>query len=121
MEISFQTDMDNESLILMQFIFFCRKIRFVDVAQGRKLHLWRGESTESGFASLVSAICTCGSDNAQASGASGSPSWIASGLSSGQVRLFDVRSGNIIASWKAHDGYVTKVCKSIECKLLSQN
>lgn len=46
----------------------------------------------------------------QAGGAIASSSWIAAGLSSGQCRLFDVRSGNVIASWRAHDGYVTKVC-----------
>lgn len=49
----------------------------------------------------------------QAGGAAGSPSWIAVGLSSGICRLLDVRSGNIIASWQAHDGYVTKVHLSI--------
>ncbi|KAL5849039.1 hypothetical protein ACOSQ4_007052 [Xanthoceras sorbifolium] len=96
-------------------------LRFIDIAQGRKLHLWRGESTESGFASLVSAICSCGSDKMQASGASASPSWIASGLSSGQCRLFDVRSGNVIASWKAHDGYVTKLAAPEDHLLLSSS
>lgn len=58
----------------------------------------------------MSSICSCGSDKMQKDGASASPSWIAAGLSSGNCRLFDARSGNIITSWRAHDGYVTKVC-----------
>ena len=65
---------------------------------------------ESGFPSLVSSICSCGSDKMKMDGLAPSPSWIATGLSSGHCRLFDARSGNVIASWKAHDGYVTKVC-----------
>ncbi|XP_062111026.1 protein GFS12 [Humulus lupulus] len=84
-------------------------LRFIDVARGQKLHLWRGEYVESGFPSLVSSICSCGSDKMKMYGASPSPSWIATGLSSGHCRLFDARSGNVIASWKAHDGYVTKL------------
>ena len=83
--------------------------RFIDVSQGRKLHLWKGEFSESAFPSLVSAICSCGSDKEQGNGASASPCWVATGLSSGHCRLFDVRSGNVIGCWRAHDGYVTKV------------
>lgn len=99
-------------LILTQFMFsFLVYSRFFDVAQGRKLHLWRGEPTESGFPTLVSALCSCGSDKMQAHGALASPSWIAAGLSSGHCRLFDIRSGNVVASWRGHDGYVTKVSK----------
>ncbi|TQD83516.1 hypothetical protein C1H46_030897 [Malus baccata] len=82
-------------------------LRFIDVVRGQKLHLWRGDSMESGYPSLISSICSCGSDKMQPDGAS-SPSWIAAGLSSGHCRLFDARSGNVISSWKAHDGYVTK-------------
>ncbi|PPD80535.1 hypothetical protein GOBAR_DD22544 [Gossypium barbadense] len=83
-------------------------LRFLDVSQGRKLHLWKGEFSESAFPSLVSAICSCGSNKEQGNGASASPSWIAAGLSSGHCRLFDVRSGCVTACWRAHDGYVTK-------------
>lgn len=83
--------------------------RFIDVAQGQKLHLWRGDGVESGFPSLVSSIGSCGFDKMVADGASAMPSWIATGLSSGYCRLFDARSGNVIATWRAHDGYVTKV------------
>ncbi|XP_031256379.1 protein GFS12 [Pistacia vera] len=96
-------------------------LRFIDIAQGQKLHLWRGESTESGFPSLVSAICSCGSGTMQAGGAITSSSWIAAGLSSGQCRLFDVRSGNVIASWKAHDGYVTKLAAPKDHLLVSSS
>ncbi|KAL5564623.1 hypothetical protein UlMin_027787 [Ulmus minor] len=98
-------------------------LRFIDVAQGEKLHLWRGESTdtESGFPSLISAICSCGSDRMQTEGASASPSWIAAGLSTGHCRLFDARSGSIIASWKAHDGYVTKLAAPEDHLLVSSS
>lgn len=83
--------------------------RFIDVLRGQKLHLWRTESGESSFPSLISSICACGSDKMQADGATTSPSWIAAGLSSGMCRLLDIRSGNVISTWRAHDGYVTKV------------
>lgn len=96
-------------------------LRFIDVARGQKLHLWRGESVESGFPSLVSAICSCGSDKMQMDGASASPSWIATGLGSGHCRLFDSRSGNIIATWKAHDGYVTKLAAPEDHLLVSSS
>uniref|UniRef100_A0A2N9EIF4 BEACH domain-containing protein n=1 Tax=Fagus sylvatica TaxID=28930 RepID=A0A2N9EIF4_FAGSY len=96
-------------------------LRFIDIAQGRKLHMWRGESVESGFPSLVSAICSCGSDTMQADGASASPSWIAAGLSTGHCRLFDSRSGNVIASWRAHDGYVTKLAAPEDHLLVSSS
>jgi hypothetical protein len=83
--------------------------RFIDVARGQKLHIWRGDSNESSFHSLISAICSSGSNKAQAGGISTSPSLIATGLSSGHCKLFDVKSGNVVASWRAHDGFVTKV------------
>ncbi|PON68424.1 Regulatory associated protein of TOR [Parasponia andersonii] len=96
-------------------------LRFIDVARGQKLHLWRGEYAESGFPSLVSSICSCGSDKSKTDGASASPSWIAAGLSSGQCRLFDARSGNVIASWRAHEGYVTKLAAPEEHLLVSSS
>ncbi|GAV71633.1 WD40 domain-containing protein/Beach domain-containing protein [Cephalotus follicularis] len=96
-------------------------LRFIDVAQGRKLHLWRGEHIEPGFPSLVSAICSCGSDKMQADVAFASPSWIAAALSSGQCRLFDLRSGNVIASWRAHDGFVTKLAAPEDHLLVSSS
>ncbi|KAM7463204.1 hypothetical protein LguiA_031325 [Lonicera macranthoides] len=96
-------------------------LRFIDVNQGQKLHLWRSESVESNFPCMISSICSCGSDNMQAGGAAGSPSWIAAGLSSGICRLLDVRSGNIIASWQAHDGYVTKLAAPEDHLLISSS
>ncbi|WOH07454.1 hypothetical protein DCAR_0726884 [Daucus carota subsp. sativus] len=71
-------------------------LRFLDVVQGQKLHLWRTESPEASFPSLISSICSCGSDKMQGDGIAASPSWL------------DVRSGHIIASWQAHDGHITK-------------
>ncbi|XP_021636933.2 protein GFS12 isoform X2 [Hevea brasiliensis] len=96
-------------------------LRFIDVAQSQKLHLWRGESMESTFPSLVSAICSCGSDKTPADGTLASPSWIATGLSSGNCRLFDLRSGNVIAFWRAHDGYVTKLASPEDHLLVSSS
>ncbi|XP_022760770.1 LOW QUALITY PROTEIN: protein GFS12-like [Durio zibethinus] len=96
-------------------------LRFIDVSQGRKLHLWKGEFSESAFPSLVSAICSCGSDKEQGNGVYASPRWTAAGLSSGHCRLFDVRSGNVIACWRAHDGYVTKLAAPEEHLLVSSS
>lgn len=90
--------------------------RFIDVAKGQKLHIWRGESNESSFPSLISAICSSRAEKMQTGGASTLPSLIATGLSSGHCKLFDAKSGNVIATWRAHDGYVTKVCSSHNIK-----
>jgi len=84
-------------------------LRFIDLARGQKLELWGGEAIESGFTSLVSALCSGGSQTKHGDGASVSPSWIAAGFSSGQCRLFDLRENGFISSWRAHDGYVTKL------------
>lgn len=99
--------------MLMSFslVTFAVLYRFIDVARGQKLHVWRGESNESSFRSLISSICSSGSDKMQAGGISTLPSLIATGLSSGYCKLFDAKSGNVVASWRAHDGYVTKVCQ----------
>ncbi|KHN02757.1 Putative inactive serine/threonine-protein kinase lvsG [Glycine soja] len=96
-------------------------LRFFDVARGQKLHIWRGESTESSFPSLISAICSTGSDKMQAGGISTFPSFIAAGLSSGHCKLFDAKSGNVISSWRAHDGYVTKLAAPEEHLLVSSS
>ncbi|CBI25946.3 unnamed protein product, partial [Vitis vinifera] len=96
-------------------------LRFIDVVQGQKLHLWRSESIDSGFPSFVSAVCSCGSDRMQVDGASALPSWIAAGFSSGSCRLLDVRSGNLIASWRAHDGYITKLAAREDHLLVSSS
>ncbi|KAL4579209.1 hypothetical protein LXL04_015347 [Taraxacum kok-saghyz] len=77
-------------------------LRFIDVEKGQKLHLWRSDSVESSFPSLISSICSCGMQKSNGS-------WIAAGLSSGHCRLLDIRSGNVINSWQAHGGYVTKL------------
>ncbi|XP_058209044.1 protein GFS12 isoform X1 [Rhododendron vialii] len=96
-------------------------LRFIDVTRGQKLHLWKTESGESSFPSLISSICACGSDKLQADGAAASPSWIAAGLSSGMCRLLDVRSGNVISTWRAHDGYVTKLAAPADHLLVSSS
>ncbi|EOA22149.1 hypothetical protein CARUB_v10002715mg [Capsella rubella] len=84
-------------------------LRFIDLGRGQKLQLWGGEPIESGFTSLVSALCSGGSQTKHGDGVSVSPSWIAAGFSSGQCRLFDLRESGFISSWRAHDGYVTKL------------
>ncbi|XP_054822309.1 protein GFS12 isoform X2 [Prosopis cineraria] len=96
-------------------------LRFIDVARGQKLHIWRGESNESSFPSLISAICSPRADKMQAGGASALPSLIATGLSSGHCKLFDAKSGNVIASWRAHDGYVTKLATPEDHLLISSS
>ncbi|XP_017218771.1 protein GFS12 isoform X1 [Daucus carota subsp. sativus] len=96
-------------------------LRFLDVVQGQKLHLWRTESPEASFPSLISSICSCGSDKMQGDGIAASPSWVAAGLSSGKCRLLDVRSGHIIASWQAHDGYITKLAAPEDHMLVSSS
>lgn len=85
------------------------QFRFINLEKGQKLQLWSGESVESGSTALVSALCSGGSHTKQGDGASVTPSWIAAGFSSGQCGLFDLREGGVISSWRAHDGYVTKV------------
>lgn len=92
-------------------------LRFIDVAQDRKLHLWRSGSMPS----LVSSICSSSSTRIKPDGAASFPSWIATGLSSGYCKLFDLRSGDIIASWQAHDGYLTKLASPEEHLLLSSS
>nr|GEX53023.1 ABC transporter G family member 29-like [Tanacetum cinerariifolium] len=82
---------------------------FIDMDQGQKLHLWRSDPVETSFPYLISNICSCGSTKMQANEGAVSLSWIAVGLSSGHYRLLDMRSGNIITSWQAHEVYVTKV------------
>ncbi|KAK7270556.1 hypothetical protein RIF29_23782 [Crotalaria pallida] len=96
-------------------------LRFINVARGQKLHIWRGESSESTFPSLISAICSYDSNKLQAGGISTFPSLIATGLSSGHCKLFDTKSGNIISSWRAHDGYVTKLVAPEEHLLISSS
>nr|GEX48506.1 protein GFS12 isoform X1 [Tanacetum cinerariifolium] len=104
----------KELLLVMEQVMFGiadqEKIYlFIDMDQGQKLHLWRSDPVETSFPSLISNICSCGSTKMQANKGTVSPSWIAVGLSSGHCRLLDMRSGNIITSWQAHEGYVTKV------------
>lgn len=95
-------------------------LRFIDVGQGQKLHLWRSEATESNFPSLISSICSSASTKQQY-GNPQYPSWVAVGQSSGYCRLFDVRSGKIISSWQAHDGFVTKIATPEEHLLVSSS
>ncbi|KAK9080055.1 hypothetical protein SSX86_001730 [Deinandra increscens subsp. villosa] len=96
-------------------------LRFIDIEEGQKLHLWRSDSSESSFPSLISSICSCGSTKMQTNGAASSPSWIAAGQSSGHCRLLDMRSGDLITSWQAHDGYVTKLAAPEDHLLVSSS
>lgn len=56
----------------------------------------------------MSAITSSG-NNCNVHGRSDAASWIAMGFGLGQCRLLDLRSGDFIASWKAHDSFITKV------------
>lgn len=96
-------------------------LRFIDVAQGQKLHLWKSDTAEYNFSSLVSAICSCGSEKLLAEKAASSSSWIATGLSSGHCRLLDTRSGDVISLWRAHDGYITKLAAPENHLLISSS
>ncbi|KAK6939005.1 hypothetical protein RJ641_032513, partial [Dillenia turbinata] len=58
---------------------------------------------------LLCQISSSGTGKAQTDEAASSPAWIAAGFSSGICKLLDARSGNVIASWRAHDGYITKL------------
>ncbi|XP_020277297.1 protein GFS12 isoform X2 [Asparagus officinalis] len=95
-------------------------VRFIDVVHDQKLHLWKNNAAEYSFASLVSAICSCGSGKFQERAVT-SPSYIAIGLSSGYCRLLDARSGNIISAWRAHDGYITKLAAPEDNLLVSSS
>lgn len=121
------TSVDGSSYTCMHFLDSVEKLvagtgngslRFIDIVRGEKLHMWSTEPADCGFASLVSAICSCGSDKTQSNS---SHSWIAVGLSSGNCRLLDSRSGNVIASWRAHDGYVTKLAAPEDNFLVSSS
>ncbi|XP_051129702.1 protein GFS12 isoform X2 [Andrographis paniculata] len=96
-------------------------LRFIDVNQGQKLQLWRSESIDSGFPPLVSSICSSSSAEVNPDETATFPSWIATALSTGYCRLFDMRSGKIIASWQAHDGYVTKLVAANNQQLVSSS
>ncbi|KAH9325539.1 hypothetical protein KI387_005717, partial [Taxus chinensis] len=97
-------------------------LRFIDINVGRKLHLWRCEPLESSFSSLVSAICCSGSrDKLEGKKGLSSSSWIAAGFSSGHCRLLDLKSGSIIAHWRAHDGFITKLAAVDEHLLVSSS
>ncbi|GJR53132.1 protein GFS12 isoform X1 [Tanacetum coccineum] len=96
-------------------------LRFININQGQKLYLWRSAPVETSFPSLISSICTCGTTKMRANEGAASPSWIAAGLSSGHFRLLDMRNGNIITSWQAHEGYVTKLAAPEDHLLVSSS
>ncbi|KAG6400033.1 hypothetical protein SASPL_141521 [Salvia splendens] len=88
---------------------------------GQKLHLWRSESVDSGFPPLISSICSSSSNRMSPEESMAFPSWIAAASSTGQCRLFDLRSGKIISSWQAHDGYVTELAATGDYQLVSSS
>ncbi|KAL6008771.1 hypothetical protein ACLOJK_021997 [Asimina triloba] len=88
-------------------------LRFIDINRDKKLHLWKSDTAEYNLSSLVSAICSCGSEKLKVEGHAVSSSWIAAGLSSGYCRLLDARSGNIVAFWRAHEGHITKMASPV--------
>ncbi|KAL6571721.1 hypothetical protein OROHE_003364 [Orobanche hederae] len=124
------TGFHGNSYTTMDYFEFCDRLllgtgngslRFIDVNQGQKLHLWRSESIDAGFPSLISSICSSSSVNKHPDETVGPPSWIAAAFSTGYCRLFDMRSGKIIASWQAHDGYVTKLAAAGDYQLVSSS
>ncbi|KAG5042083.1 hypothetical protein JHK87_005998 [Glycine soja] len=88
--------------------------QFIDVAYGQKLYNWRGETTECSFPSVISAICSTGSDKMQAGGISALPSFIAAGLSSGHYGTGNIRKQELFQAsvalkviykmWSAENG-----------------
>ncbi|XP_068662652.1 protein GFS12 [Aristolochia californica] len=96
-------------------------LRFVDVAEERQLHLWKSDPLDYNFSSLVSTICSCGSGKLKMDRGIASSAWIAVGLSSGHCRLLDARSGNVIAFWRAHDGFITKLASPQDHLLISSS
>ncbi|KAF9619917.1 hypothetical protein IFM89_010228, partial [Coptis chinensis] len=96
-------------------------LRFIDVAQDKKLHIWKSEPFESSFSSVISAVCSCGSDRKQSNRGAASSSLIATGLSSGHCRLLDARSGSVVAFWRAHDGYITTLASPEDHLLVSSS
>ncbi|XP_042019162.1 protein GFS12-like [Salvia splendens] len=120
----------GNSYTTMDFLGFCDRLivgtgngslRFIDVNQGQKLHLWRSESVDSGFPPLISSICSSSSNRMSPEESMAFPSWIAAASSTGQCRLFDLRSGKIISSWQAHDGYVTELAATADYPLVSSS
>ncbi|KAK1291481.1 hypothetical protein QJS10_CPB17g00908 [Acorus calamus] len=83
-------------------------LRFIDIVHDRKLHICKSDGGEHTLSSLVSAICSCGSEKLREERGASSSSWIAAGLSSGHCRLLDARSGDVIALWRAHDAHITR-------------
>ncbi|KAK1315616.1 hypothetical protein QJS10_CPA05g00123 [Acorus calamus] len=93
-------------------------LRFIDIVHDRKLHICKSDGGEHTLSSLVSAICSCGSEKLREERGASSSSWIAAGLSSGHCRLLDARSGDVIALWRAHDAHITKQLAAPEDHLL---
>ncbi|CAN4104654.1 unnamed protein product [Withania somnifera] len=114
------TVQSRSCLELILYLVIISMRRFIDVRQGQKLHLWRSEATESIFPSLISSICSRSSTKQQY-GNDQYPSWVSVGQSSGQCRSYHMRSGKIISSWQAHDGFVTKVATPEEHLLVSSS
>lgn len=120
MDLSGNHSFHKEGTLIMHMLVWLAFItyRFIDVNQGQQLHLWRCDPTDSNFSPLISSICSSGSSEVYAKGTIASPSWIAAACSTGHCSLHDMRSGEVIASWQAHDGYVTKVCSVLQIKNL---
>lgn len=94
--------------------------RFFDLPSGQCLHLWRCDLELSG-SSLVSAITSSGKQSHIDGGRAMSSSWIAMGFNLGHCRLLDLRAGNFVASWRAHEGFITKLAAFEEHYLISSS
>ncbi|KAI5077475.1 hypothetical protein GOP47_0007299 [Adiantum capillus-veneris] len=83
-------------------------LRFFDLPSGQSLHIWRCDFDSSG-SSLVSAITSAGKQSFMDGGCVVSSPWIAVGFGTGLCRLMDLRLGNFVASWRAHESFITKL------------
>lgn len=75
-------------------------LRFIDLPSGRYLHSWQCDAFEPSGSPLVSAIASSGNVSLP---------WVAMGFSSGHCRLLDLRAGSMVACWRAHEGFITKL------------
>ncbi|KAH6556310.1 hypothetical protein KP509_1Z188400 [Ceratopteris richardii] len=95
-------------------------LRFFDLNSGQQLHLWKCDSDPSD-SFLVSAITCTGKYTSRNTGCAEQLFSVAIGSGMGLCRLFDLRAGYSVASWKAHEGFITKLSTFNEYYLVSSS